>query len=235
MTFRRSGGLPPQARQALPGRGMFAMTWRVHCRRPAAGGKRGRDTKVSLPLLTPQPFLRTRLPSVARLNARGPQGRLVLQEHALDRGGAFRSRKLPPCTEWPRTDSAADHARKIQGITASQNLPDARNRAPVTPVSLHISDMSAQRKVWGVKRGQETIGVLSPFAPAGGHRRLRRQTAAFPPVNTGSPGRRRRPLCTLTLSVNLASSGAPLYRRKVYRQLTVKRIFIYPSAEGCSE
>ena len=31
-------------------------------------GKRGRDTKVSLPLLTPQPFLRTRLPSVARLN-----------------------------------------------------------------------------------------------------------------------------------------------------------------------
>ena len=211
------------------------MTWRVHCRRPAAGGKRGRDTKVSLPLLTPQPFLRTRLPSVARLNARGPQGRLVLQEHALDRGGAFRSRKLPPCTEWPRTDSAADHARKIQGITASQNLPDARNRAPVTPVSLHISDMSAHRKVWGVKRGQETIGVLSPFAPAGGHRRLRRQTAAFPPVNTGSPGRRRRPLCTLTLSVNLASSGAPLYRRKVYRQLTVKRIFIYPSAEGCSE
>ena len=235
MTFRRSGGLPPQARQALPGRGMFAMTWRVHCRRPAAGGKRGRDTKVSLPLLTPQPFLRTRLPSVARLNARGPQGRLVLQEHALDRGGAFRSRKLPPCTEWPRTDSAADHARKSQGITASQNLPDARNRAPVTPVSLHISDMSAQRNVWGVKRGQETIGVLSPFAPAGGHRRLRRQTAAFPPVNTGSPGRRRRPLCTLTLSVNLASSGAPLYRRKVYRQLTVKRIFIYPSAEGCSE
>ena len=30
--------------------------------------KRGRDTKVSLPLLTPRPFLRTRLPSVARLN-----------------------------------------------------------------------------------------------------------------------------------------------------------------------
>ena len=53
--------------------------------------------------------------------------------------------------------------------------------------------LSAQRKVWVVKRGQETIGVLSPFALAGGHRRLRRQTAAFPPVNTGTPGRRRRP------------------------------------------
>ena len=35
---------------------------------PGGGGKRGRDTKVSLPLLTPRPFLRTRLPSVARLN-----------------------------------------------------------------------------------------------------------------------------------------------------------------------
>ena len=209
MTFRRSGGLPPQARQALPGRGMFAMTWRVHCRRPAAGGKRGRDTKVSLPLLTPQPFLRTRLPSVARLNARGPQGRLVLQEHALDRGGAFRSRKLPPCTEWPRTDSAADHARKIQGITASQNLPDARNRAPVTSVSLHISDVSAQRKVRGVKRGQETIlGVLSPFVSAARRRHPR------PPKAANDHALRGR---------KVAFSGTPLYRRKILRLLTRKR------------
>ena len=58
---------------------------------PGGGGKRGSDTKVSLPLLTPQPFLWTRLPSVARLNARGPQGRLVLQGTILDRSGAFRS------------------------------------------------------------------------------------------------------------------------------------------------
>ena len=145
---------------------------------PGGGGKRGRDTKVSLPLLTPQPFLRTRLPSVARLNARGPQGRLVLQGSTLDGSKAFLSRTLPPCTVWPRTDSAADNAREIQGITASQTLPDARNRAPVTPVSLHISDVSAQRKVWGVKRGQETIGVLSPFALAGGHRLPRPPKAA---------------------------------------------------------
>ena len=70
-----------------------------HCRRPAAGGlpgspggdKRGRDTKVSLPLLTPQPFLRTRLPLVARLKTRGPQGRLLLQGYTLDGSGAFRS------------------------------------------------------------------------------------------------------------------------------------------------
>ena len=65
---------------------------------------------------------------------------------------------------------AAPYARKIQGITATHKLKDARNRAPVTPVSLHISDVSAQRKVRGVKRGQETMfGVLSPFAPAVGY------------------------------------------------------------------
>ena len=34
--FRRSGGLPPQARLALLGRGLFAMTWRGECRRLAA-------------------------------------------------------------------------------------------------------------------------------------------------------------------------------------------------------
>ena len=58
---------------------------------------------VSCPLLTPLTFLGTRLPSVARLNARGPQGRLLLQEHTLDRSGAFRSGKQTPCTGWPRT------------------------------------------------------------------------------------------------------------------------------------
>ena len=82
---------------------------------PGGGGKRGRDTKVSLPLLTPQPFLRTRLPSVARLKARGPQGRLVLQGHALDRSGAFRSRKQTPCTEWPRTVSAKEGLGSQEG------------------------------------------------------------------------------------------------------------------------
>ena len=90
---------PVEARLALPGRGMFAMTWRGIAAARRRGGlpgspggdKRGRDTKVSLPLLTPQPFLRTRLPPVARLKARGPQGRLLLQEYTLDGSGAFRS------------------------------------------------------------------------------------------------------------------------------------------------
>ena len=51
---------------------------------------------------------------------------------------------------------------------------------PPSPVSPHISDVSAQRKVRGVKRGQETMfGVLSPFAPVGGHRHSRPPQAAI--------------------------------------------------------
>ena len=73
---------------------------------------------------------------------------------------------------------AAVDARKIQGSSATYKRKDARNRAPVIPVSLHISDVSAQRKVWGVKRGQETIGVLSPFVSAARRRHPRPPKAA---------------------------------------------------------
>ena len=81
---------------------------------------------------------------------------------------------------------AADNAREIQGITASQNLLDARNCAPVTPVSLHISDVSAQRRVWGSQEGaREPYGALAPFC-------LRRQTAAMPGLPIGSHSRLQR-------------------------------------------
>ena len=90
---------PVEARLALPGRGMFAMTWRGiaaarrrgDCRGLPAETKGDRAPMVPFPLLTPQTLLWTRLPPVARLNARGPQGRLVLQGYALDGSGAFRS------------------------------------------------------------------------------------------------------------------------------------------------
>ena len=131
------------------------------------------------PLDSPQTLLWTRLPSVARLNTRGPQGRSVLQGHMLDRSGAFRSDGGErPAQNGRALLCAADNAKSIQGSSATYKLKDARNRAPVTPVSLHISDVSAQRKGWGVKRGRETL-VSLPLL--------------FSPVNTGPPGRRRRP------------------------------------------
>ena len=154
---------------------------------PGGGGKRGRDTKVSLPLLTPQPFLRTRLPSVARLKARGPQGRLVLQGPTLDGSEAFRSRTLPPCTVWPRTDSATDNAREIQGLTASQNLPDARNRAPFLPFRRATAGSRGAKEGLGESRGGKgTIRCPCPLLSpppdggilAGEHRHSRPPQAA---------------------------------------------------------
>ena len=165
------------------------------------GDKRGRDTKVSLPLLTPQPFLRTRLPSVARLKARGPQGRLVLQGHILDRSGAFRSRTLPLCTVWPRTVMRGS-LRKVN--SGHNSIPKSARRTELSPVSpVSPRDQRASRRKGGFGGSQEgarePYGALAPFC-------LRRQTAAFPPVNTGPPGRRRRPMTTSSEGVKSPSA-----------------------------
>ena len=166
------------------------------CPRRGAKGDVGHLRFPMSPLDTPLTFREPRLPAVVRLKTRGPQGRLVFQGHSLDGSGAFRSRTPPPCTVWPRTDSAANHAREIQGITASQKLPDARNRAPVTPVSLRDRRESRRKGGFGgVKRGQGNHTVpLPPFvsaarrrqSPSPWARRLRRQTAAMPGLPIGS-------------------------------------------------
>ena len=148
---------------------------------PGGGGKRGKTTKVFFPLLTPQTFLRTRLPSVARLNARGPQGRLLLQEHTLDRSGAFRRTRRTPCTGWPRTVMRG----KLRKLTSGHNsLPKPARRTEPSPRNPRFAaqpkGVAAQRRVWGSQEGaREPYGALAPFCP----------------------GRRRRPLSTLTSSV----------------------------------
>ena len=178
---------------------------------PSGGGdKRGQGHRMLPlpPLDSPKPSFKPRRPSVARQNARGSQGRSVLQGYILDGSGAFRSANLTPCTVWPRTVMRGN-SRKVN--SGHNSVPKSARRTEPSPtyplVSLHISDVSARRKVRGVKRGQETMfGVLSPFAPVGGYRH---------------PRRRRRPLCTLTSSVKSPPPAAPLYRRKGI-----------PSAEG---
>ena len=153
---------------------------------PGGEGKRGRDTKVSLPLLTPQPFLWTRLPSVARLKTRGPQGRLVLQGHILDRSGAFRSRTLPLCTVWPRTVMRGG-LRKVN--SGHNSIPKSARRTEPSPRNPRLA---ANASLSGLKEGlgcQEGKGNhRGPFPSC-----LRRQTAAPPPPWVRrSPARRQQ-------------------------------------------
>ena len=194
------------------------MTWRGKWPPSAAresrcspAGTRGDRTPsmVSCPLLTPLTFLWTRLPSVARLNARGPQGRLVLQGYTLDRSGAFRSGELPLCPGWPRTVMRGKPRKLTSGPYSVQNLPDARNRAPVPPFRRATEGSRGAKEGLGESRGGKgTIRCPCPLLPlavgtaypAGEHRHLRRQTAAmhtpchgeYPPAREGLSRLRRQ-------------------------------------------
>ena len=243
MPFRRYSGATGGGETGPSGQGDVRRDMAWHCRRLAAGGlpgspggdKRGRDTKVSLPLLTPQPFLRTRLPPVARLKARGPQGRLVLQGITLDRSGAFRSANPAPCTVWPRTVMRGG-LRKVN--SGSDSVPKSARRTDPSPrfprFAARPKGVAAQRRVLGSQEGaREPYGALAPFCPSPWARRT-------PPVNTGTSAARRRQCPACPSAANLASTGCaavsaeglpsasdkaekaliacggtPLYRRKV--------------------
>ena len=186
MPFRRYSGAAGGGETGPSGQGDIRHDMAWHCRRPAAGGlpgspggdKRGRDTKVSLPLLTPQPFLRTRLPSVARLKARGPQGRLVLQEYTPDRSGAFRSVLPSPCTVWPRTVMRGE-LRK--GNSGHNSVPKSARRTEPSPrnprFAAHLRCVSAKEGL-GSQEGTGNHWCPVPFC-------LRRQTAALPTAEGG--------------------------------------------------
>ena len=164
---------------------------------------------VPFPLLTLQTLLWTRLPPVARLNARGPQGRSVHQGSTLDGSGAFRSAKQALCTVWPRTVMRGG-LRK--GNSGHNSVPKPARRTEPSPRSPRLAAnalLSGQRKVKGVSRGD--IGnrrcPTSPFAPAVG-------TASPPPKAATVHAHFER---------KVASTGEPLYRRKVSRLLTAKQ------------
>ena len=149
------------------------------------GDKRGRDTKVSLPLLTPQPFLRTRLPSVARLNARGPQGRLVLQGSTLDGSRAFRSGTTPPCTVWPRTVMRGGLRKVTSGHNSVPELARRTEPSPRNPRLAANASLSSLKEGLGCQEGKGNHRCPVPSC-------LRRQTAAMPGLPIGSQSRLQR-------------------------------------------
>ena len=120
------------------------------------GNKRGiRHRMVSYPPLdSPLIFLRTRLPAVARLKARDPQGRLVLQGYTLDRSGAVRSTMQTPCTVWPRTVMRGKSRKLTSG---SYSVPKANRRTEPSHRNPRFAarpkGVAVQRRVWGSQEG----------------------------------------------------------------------------------
>ena len=123
---------------------------------------------------------------------------------------------------------AANHARKIQGLTASQNLPDARNRAPRTPrFAAHLRCVSAKEgegsqegtstHLIRARRGKEDSGLRpKPY--------LVSCPLLFPPVNTGiSPAAEGGNFSPLP------DGGSPRRRR---RQFLAGEHRQFPSAVG---
>ena len=196
----KSSAVPAACRRRrdwLPmGRLGIAAVWRRRCRCspagyavPTARGKRGQGHRmVPLPPLdSPKPsFALTHRRCAAKRELRGlGSGRRA--DFGTLSGPEVSLRGLPRITvRGHPVQSGSSPLRKAP--LRSRVVPWSTKR-PCGPLAFRRATAGSrvQRKVRGVKRGQETIGVLSPFAPAGGHRRLRRQTAAFPPVNTGSP------------------------------------------------
>ena len=101
----------------MPHRGVFGRLRRPGgCRCPPTGAKGDRTPYGFLsPLDSPYLPFKLRLPAVAQRNARGPQGRLVLQGYTLDGSGAFRSGTRPPCTVWPRTGMRGKPRKRNSG------------------------------------------------------------------------------------------------------------------------
>ena len=162
-------------------------------RRRARGGQ---DTlRVSYPPLNSSTSSLGTLSIASRLNARGPQGRLVLQGFTLDGSGAFRSdgvtalhRLAAHCYAWQTAQGKFRASRFYITTPTHGSVP------PSPPFRRATAGSRVLRKVWGVKRGKKTLVVfpLLPPPPGGGnshamswripptregHSRLRRQAA----------------------------------------------------------
>ena len=146
---------------------------------PSGGGdKRGQGHRmVPLPPLdSPQTLLWTRLPSVARLKARGPQGRLVLQGTILDRSGAFRSdganalhRLAAHCYARRLTQG------KFRAVKRPKICPTHGTEFPYPRFAAHLRCVSAKEGEGSQEGTGNHVWCPDPFCPPPWARRLRRR------------------------------------------------------------
>ena len=132
------------------------------------GNKRGQDTKYGFLSPLDSPYLPLRCDSLrSRSEMRGAHRDVWCSKGTpLMEAELFAAERCRSAPSGRALLCAAVYVREIQGITASQNLPDARNRAPVPPFRRATEGSRVQRRVWGVKRGKGTIGALSHLVSA---------------------------------------------------------------------
>ena len=106
-----------------------------------------------------------------------------------------------PCTGWPRTVMRGKPRKLTSG---PYRVPKSARRTEPSPRNSRFAarpqGVAAQRKVRGVKRGQETIWCPVPFCPSPWARRS-------PPVNTGTPRRRTAAIVRALRGRKAASTG----------------------------
>ena len=145
----------------------------------------------------------------------------MLQGTTLDRSGAFRSANQAPRTVWPRTVMRGE-LRK--GNSGHNSVPKSARRTEPSPrnprFAAHLRCVSAKEGE-GRQEGTGNHTVSCPLLPSA-------VGTASPPGDPGNPpavGTASPPPKAATVYAHLertvASSGAPLYRRKVYRLPTV--------------
>ena len=180
------------------------------------GNKRGQDTKHGFLSPLDSPYLPLRRDALrlrgetgvtgARLRGLGSGRRFA---HGTLLAPEFTLRKAPRITVRGQTVQSVRFV--LQKAPLRSRIVPWSTRRPCGPLAFRRATEGSRvlRKGWGVKRGRETL-VSLPLLPLA--------------VGTASPGRRRRPLHTLTLSVKPPPPAAPLYRQKDI-----------PSAEGKEE
>ena len=144
------------------------MTWRMHCRRPAAGAKGGKGTVwFPCPLLTPPnpPLRRDSLRSRGETGVRG-LGSGRLSAYGTLYRPEFTLRKPPRITVRGQT---------VQGACTPLRKAPLRSRAypwstrrPCGPLAFRraTGGSRVQRRVWGSQEGaREPYGALAPFCP----------------------------------------------------------------------
>ena len=172
------------------------MTWRVHCRlrRPRKAGVHRREQKGQGHQGFPAPLDSPTFPLDATPFGRASKMRGAHRGVWCSKGTPlmeaefFAAERCRPVPSGRALSCAANHARKIQGLTASQNLPDARNRAPAPPFRRATAGSRGAKEGLGESRGGKgTIWCPCPLLspppdggiPAGEHRHSRPPQAAI--------------------------------------------------------